>query len=75
MILIELSRRAIVEATVYDVNGRLVKELWDGSLPQGTSSLEWNGVSEGGVFVASGVYFLKIQSRGFSETTKLVVLR
>ncbi|UCG51723.1 MAG: T9SS type A sorting domain-containing protein [Candidatus Latescibacterota bacterium] len=75
VVLVEIPEGADVEATIYDPNGRLVKKLWHDVLPRGISTLEWNGTNENGLLVASGVYFLRIQSRGSSETTKLVLLR
>ncbi len=74
-VLIELPKRAGVEATVYDIGGRRIKKLWRGVLPCGTNRIEWNGTNEKGIRVASGVYFLKIQSRGYSRILKLVVVK
>jgi hypothetical protein len=74
-VLLELARSAEVQAVIYDVSGKPVKTLWRGVLPGGTSTLNWDGADETGSRVASGVYFLRIDSRGHSKILKLVVLK
>ena len=60
---------------VYDVHGRLVRELRRGLLPQGSSSLRWDGTNGRGVLVAAGTYFYRIESEGAFLTRKVVLLR
>jgi hypothetical protein len=72
---VELQQRADVRAAIYDVNGKLVRPVWNGELPSGTTILEWDGLDHDGVRVASGVYFLRVDSAGMSKTLKLVVLK
>lgn len=74
-VLLKLERRADVQAIIYDVSGKPVKTLWRGALPGGSTSLTWDGADQHGNRVASGVYFLRIDSRGDSKILKLVVLK
>ena len=60
---------------VYDVHGRLVRELRRGLLPQGASSIRWDGTDGRGVLVAAGAYFYRIESEGAFVTRKVVLLR
>jgi len=60
---------------VYDVHGRLVRELRRGLLPQGSSSIRWDGTDGRGVLVAAGAYFYRIESEGAFLTRKVVLLR
>jgi galactose oxidase-like protein/flagellar hook capping protein FlgD len=60
---------------VFDVHGRLVRELKNGLLPVGSSSVKWDGTDQRGVLVASGTYFYRIESEGASDTRKVVLLR
>ena len=46
-----------VELSLYDVQGRLVKRLLSQKLPAGNFSTRWDGTSNSGNTVASGVYF------------------
>jgi hypothetical protein len=46
-----------VKLSVYDVQGRLVKQLLNSSMPAGNYATRWNGTTDGGAVAASGVYF------------------
>ena len=71
----ELARAREGRIAVYDVHGRLVRELRRGLLPEGPSSLRWDGTDERGVLVAAGTYFYRIESAGAAQTRKVVLLR
>jgi hypothetical protein len=75
VITVDLEHRADVRASIYDVSGKRVRSVWRGELPRGATTFKWDGADDTGVFVASGVYFLKIDSRGLSQTLKLVVVK
>ena len=53
---------------VYDVAGRLVSTVLQGSRPGGWSSVDINSKN-----LASGVYFLKMQTNAGTLTRKFVV--
>ncbi len=48
-----------VSVKVYDISGRLVKELFKGTIDRGFL-LRWNGEDEFGRIVSQGVYFVRI---------------
>ncbi|MDM7916957.1 MAG: FlgD immunoglobulin-like domain containing protein [Candidatus Eisenbacteria bacterium] len=64
------------EATlrIYDVQGRLVKTLVDGTLDAGSHEALWNGRNDAGADAGSGVYFCRLQSGGRTAVRKLVRL-
>ncbi|MFH1502068.1 MAG: lamin tail domain-containing protein [Candidatus Eisenbacteria bacterium] len=68
-----LPESADVALSIYDVAGRKVATLVEGNLPAGPYSVEWNGRTDGGEKVASGVYFYRL-SAGEKETSKKMVL-
>lgn len=70
-----LQQPAIVVVKVHDVTGRLVATLNDGPLPAGEHLLHWDGSSDSGLSVASGVYYLQAVCNSFVESKKLVMLR
>ncbi len=74
-VLIELAERSDVHATIYDLAGRRVKDLWSGPLPRGINALNWHGTNGSGHRVASGVYFLRIEAAGEVTTLKLVLVK
>ena len=58
---------------VYDVHGRLVKTLVNGTIPGGAHAIEWDGRDTGDTAVASGVYLIRLVA-GKRTTTKKIVL-
>jgi hypothetical protein len=66
---------ADVSITIYDVAGRLVRELVNGHRDAGTWSAQWNGDDDRGRRVASGVYFYRMRAGSFVETKKMVLLK
>ena len=61
--------------SLYDVSGRLVQRLVDGSLPAGRRTAEWDGRDAGGSPVPAGVYFCELASGAQRVQRKLVVAR
>ena len=59
-----------VTLTVYDVNGRVVERLVTGFRDAGEHVVEWNATG-----IASGVYFYRLQTRGFTETRRMILLK
>jgi len=74
-ILIDLADRSDVNAVIYDLSGRRVRDVWSGALPRGINALHWTGINNAGQRVASGVYFLRIEADGSATTLKLVLIK
>jgi len=65
-----------VTLRVYNVAGQLVATLVDGVRAPGiTHRVEWDGHNAAGQSVASGVYFYRLQTEGFTKTKKMVLLK
>ena len=64
---------AVIE--VYDVSGRLVTTLVDGSMPAGANRVVWDGRDSHGAPAASGIYFCRAQVGEWHEARKVVLLR
>jgi choice-of-anchor C domain-containing protein len=67
--------RATTHLAIYDVQGRLVKELVNEVKQSGEYKTVWNGIDETGKEVASGIYFIRLESRGRVRTQKIVFLK
>jgi len=63
-----------MEAMVFDVQGRRVKTLTEGSFASGTRRISWDRTDESGRLVASGIYFIQLRSGSFARTERLLVL-
>jgi hypothetical protein len=66
---------AHVSLKVYNVRGKLVKTLVDEFKPAGRYSIQWDGRSDNGSLMASGVYFYRLKTRDFEQTRKMVLLK
>ena len=64
-----------VSVRVYDVAGRLVATLCDSPMKAGVHRLSWDGRTDGGHRVASGVYFCRTDIGGERTSSKFVLLR
>ncbi len=64
-----------VRVAVYDVAGRRIRTLWDAPLGATSRVLAWDGRSDAGSRVASGVYLLRAASPAGSRTLKLTLLK
>ncbi len=71
----EIPSRNRVMLDVFDILGRKVKNLVNKDLPAGKYLATWDGRNEGGMAVASGVYFYTIKYGGISEARKMLLLK
>jgi beta propeller repeat protein len=63
-----------VELRVYDVRGSLVRTLVDEAVAAGLHAVTWDGRDDRGASVGSGVYFVRLSSRGDVRTQRVVLL-
>jgi hypothetical protein len=64
-----------VAIAIYNVRGQLVRTLVNGHKAAGYHSVVWDGASNQGATLSSGVYFLRMRAPGFEHTRKLVLLK
>lgn len=64
-----------VKIEVYNITGQLVKTLVDGSITAGIHRIAWDGFSNNGVSVSSGLYFYRMSGPGFVQTKKMLMLK
>jgi flagellar hook assembly protein FlgD len=72
---LDMKERGVVTLKIYNVAGELVRTLVNGVKDAGAYSLAWDGRNDSGSNVASGIYFYQMETKGFSETKKMVLLR
>jgi len=63
-----------VELRVFDLAGRAVKTLAQGALEPGLHTLQWDGTSDHGKRLASGVYFYRLVAGNDRAEKKLVLV-
>jgi hypothetical protein len=64
-----------VTVRVFDVTGSPVRTLVDEVQPAGAQRVRWDGRSDAGGGVASGVYLLRIEAAGIVRTRKMTMLK
>ncbi len=70
-----LDRAAHVNLGVFDASGNHVATLVEEVQGIGQHTVEWHGLTERGLPVASGIYFVRIQAAGSVGSTKLILLK
>jgi hypothetical protein len=65
-----------VSVRLHDARGALVRTLVRGWYPQGPHEVRWDGRDDGGAGVASGVYFVSLESSGaMPARAKLILMK
>lgn len=70
-----LDRARPVTLDIYDIQGRLVRRLWEGPLRAGAHQMRWDGRDERGIPAATGTYVGWLRSTGETQVQKMLLLR
>ena len=70
-----LPEQSMVKLTVFDIQGREIRELQDAFKPAGHYKVQWNGLDQSDSPVSTGVYFCRLSAGSYSQTIKMVLLR
>jgi hypothetical protein len=71
----DLPRQSYVHLEVVNVLGQRVRTLVNESLPAGIHTVTFDGQNDDGQAVASGVYFYRLVTEGFSQSRKMILLK
>ena len=71
----DLPEDAMVNITVFDMMGKVVRTLVNDQQSAGYKTLQWNAMSNSGQPVSSGLYIYTIQAGEFSKTRKMILLK
>ena len=70
-----LPKSSKIKSQIVDINGRGIANLLNNSLDSGTYNVNWNGTSDSGVNMSSGIYFIILNVDGSILTQKLSLIR
>ncbi|SVB12646.1 uncharacterized protein METZ01_LOCUS165500, partial [marine metagenome] len=70
-----LPEDGMVNITIYDMMGRIVKNLLNDQQTRGYRSVKWDATDDTGGRVSSGLYLYTIQAGQFNQTKKVVFLK
>jgi len=65
-----LPETAIIALDIYDINGRLIENLYEGNTGPGYYRVSWDARN-----YSSGFYFLKFKTKKFNKTIKLTLIK
>jgi len=72
----ELPRNSEITLDIYDVSGRKVRMLANGEYDAGIYRAVWDGRSDFGAELPSGLYFYRLQTEaGFSQTRRMLLVK
>jgi hypothetical protein len=70
-----LNESGNIRLGVYALSGRLIKTLVDTRMGAGLKTVEWDGTDAGGKRVASGTYFLRLETNQGVRTRKVMLAK
>ena len=78
-----ISQDATVRLTIFNILGQQISTLVDEQKSTGSYTVNWNGNTNGGIQVASGLYFYRLEARHmnkgnqrvFVDVKKMLLLR
>ena len=65
----------MVSINIYNTLGRLVKQLYHGNGSAGQYQLTWDGRSDIGLQMPSGIYFARLSAGSYSKAIKMTLLK
>ncbi len=71
----DLSERSRVDLKIYDIRGRLVKNLASKEFPAGLNQLLWDGKNDAGRNITSGIYFYKFTSGPTVSIRQMTIIK
>jgi flagellar hook assembly protein FlgD len=70
-----LPEDGLVNITIYNTMGRIVKNLVNRQENAGYKSIQWNSINNEGKQISAGLYFYTIETEKFSQTKKMILLK
>jgi len=71
----DLAKAGKVKLNVYNIKGQLVRSLVNDALNAGSHRVIWNGTDSRNRRVASGIYYYRLETKGYTKTNKMVLMK
>ena len=71
----DLPEDALVNITIYDMMGQVVRTIINGQQNAGFKSVQWNATNDKGFPVSAGLYLYTIEAGQYRQTKKMVLLK
>ncbi|MCK4640087.1 MAG: PQQ-binding-like beta-propeller repeat protein [Candidatus Marinimicrobia bacterium] len=71
----ELPKESEVRLAIFNLNGEIVKDLVHEQKQPGYYEVRWDGTTNSGTLVSSGIYFYRAQAGRYVKTNKMVLMK
>jgi hypothetical protein len=71
---LNMPRKDVAKVEIVDVSGRLVRNVFEGSLSAGEHVIDWDGRGDSGIRLAPGIYFARTFAGGAAHSSRIVRL-
>ena len=71
----DVPKDELVNITIYDIMGRIIKTMVNTEITAGYKSIIWNATNDTGSPVSAGLYFYMIQAGEFRQVKKMILLK
>jgi hypothetical protein len=70
-----IAKASNVSLVIYNVKGQVVKTLANEEMEAGEHNVQWNGNDNNGKDVASGVYYVRMNTANYTKTSKMLLMK
>jgi len=71
----ELPKESEVRLAIFNLKGEIVKALVHEQKQPGYYEVRWDGTTDSGTLVSSGIYFYRVQAGRYVKTNKMVLMK
>ncbi len=72
---VRMAKQGIARIEIVDIDGKHIRTLWNDVLPAGTFAFRWDGTTDSGREVASGVYFVRLTTPTANQISRISLIR
>ncbi len=70
-----VAEASLCDISIFDFSGRKVRTLLTGNFVPGSFKIRWDGKTDDGVDVGTGIYWVRLNAPGKSSTLKITLVR
>ena len=70
-----LPREMYIDFTIYDLTGRIVRNIVNSKMKPGKHRLFWDGINNLGLLSSTGVYLCRLSSNSYQKTIKVALVK
>ncbi len=71
----DLEKTESINLSIYDINGRIVKTIANGTYSQGRHQVQWDATNSSTTKVSAGVYFYILRAKNGLVSKKMILLK